>query len=93
MKKLLLLPAFVLGMVLCASAQISHEDSVPPALTHEDSLARIYTNEEIFRIVDRCNAVQINWYAEHYAYQNRVEPNDRNKAILEYVRKRQTELR
>jgi|GEM_PF-2693911 len=93
MKKLLLLPAFVLGMVFCAPAQNSHEYSVPPALTHEDSLAGIYTTEQIFRIVDRCNSVQINWYAEHYTYQNRIEPTDRNKAILEYVRKRQTELR
>jgi hypothetical protein len=85
MKKLLLLPAFVLGMGYCVTAQSSPETAIRQEISDSTLL--------IFNQIDQLSVFELKKYRESYVYKCRMEPCDRNRAILAYIEQRMTTLK
>ena len=90
MKKLLLMLAFVPGMVFCVAAQTT--SATPTAITQEDPLDK-YTLEEIYQEIDGLSVSDLKKSREMYVYKCRQQPTDRNKAILARIDKRLNETK
>lgn len=80
MKHLLLLPAFVLGLGYCACAQTTPQTTIQQVPS--DSLALYYKQ------IDQLSVFDLKKYRESYVYKCRIEPTDKNRAILAYIEKR-----
>lgn len=90
MKKLLLMLAFLPGMVYCVSAQTT--SAAPTAMTQEDPLDK-YTLDEIYAEIDGLSVFDLKRTREMYVYKCRQQPTDRNKAILARIEKRLNETK
>jgi len=83
MKKLLLLPAFVLGLCFCATAQ-KYEGSGIPAipLTYQDTLLVAYN------MIDNLALLDLQRVEEIYVRKCMMDPSELNRTLLAYIKKR-----
>lgn len=86
MKKSLLLPAFLL--VFCAVTRAQEASSATIQRTEQSDSLTV-----VFQEIDNMSVFELKKQREAYVYKCRLEPSDRNKAILAYIEKRMTSER
>lgn len=93
MKRIVSLQLFLL--VLSFSAFSQDETSKQ---TNQVRIDYMYVSEQsktqplnvIYDLIDKCSDSELYKLREHFTYQARVEPTDKNKAILAYIKSRKS---
>lgn len=86
MKRIVSLQLFLLVLSFSAFSQegTSNQTRIDYLYVSEQSKTQPLT--VVYDLIDRCSDSELSKLREHFTYKARVEPTEKNKAILAYIR-------